>query len=92
MTRAEEILKQLELDYEAIIKDGAWKIKPKDFLSDIYIMLVIGDDNYSMFIWKDETILHECKFKEVSNITDVYSFLYNYDLNNLKNYNNVRTH
>lgn len=89
MTKAEEILKQLNLDYETLVKNGAWKISPLDFLSKIKIILVIGDDYYSMFIWKNNMIQHECKFKEVSNITDIYSFLYNYDNQNLKNKQNV---
>lgn len=91
MTKAEEILKQLDLDYQAIVKNGAWMIRPLDFMSEIKIMLVIGDCSYSMFIWKDKVIQKECKFKEVGNITDIYSFLYNYDKNNLKNKTNEKS-
>ena len=85
ITRAEKLLKQLGLDYEVLVEDEAFSIKPLDFLTEIRIVLVREDAEYSMFIWKNNIIQKECKFIEVSNITDVYSYLYKYDKNNLKN-------
>jgi hypothetical protein len=37
-----------------------------------------------MFIWKDKSIQKECEFNVVGNITDIYSYLYNFDKNNLQ--------
>lgn len=92
MTKAERLLKDLGLDYETLIKDNAWSISPLDFMSKIKIVLTIEYGKYHMFIWKNDTIQKECLFDEVSNITDVYSFLYNYDKNNLINKNeSIRT-
>jgi hypothetical protein len=86
MTKAQEILKELDLDFEVIMKDEAFKITPMDFLSKIKIILVIEHTHlYHMFIWRDGAIQKECTFNEVGNITDVYSFLYNYDKKNLNN-------
>jgi hypothetical protein len=84
ITKAEKILKELNLDYKQIVKDTAWSISPLDFMCDIKIVLVDEDIEYSMFIWKHKFIQKECKFKEVGNITDVYSYLYNFDKNNLQ--------
>ena len=89
MSDAERLLKELGLDFKELTKDKAWKIKPLDFMSNIYIVLVDEDTEFSMFIWKNESIQKECKFKNVANITDVYSFLYNYDKQNLKNKNEL---
>lgn len=84
MTKAERLLKQLGLDYEVLIEDEAFKISPLDFTTKVKIILVIGEE-YSMFIFKDEQIQKECKFKEYSSITSTYSYLYTYDKNNFKN-------
>lgn len=86
MTNAERLLKELGLDIKELVPDKAWKIKPMDFMSEIYILLVDEEIEFSMFIWKNDSIQKECRFKEYANITGVYSFLYNYDKNNLKNY------
>jgi len=88
MTKAEEILKQLDLDYETVDKDESWIITPKDFLSEIKIVLIVDLSKsvpYTMFIWKDDSVQKECKFNLAGNITDIYSFLYNYDFKNFKN-------
>ena len=86
ITKAEQMLKDLELDYQELVKDNAWSITPLDFLSKIKIVLVREEPQlYCMFIWKNETIVIEQKFKHPASITDVYSFLYSYDLNNFKN-------
>lgn len=91
MSDAERLLKELGLNIKCLVKDKAWQIKPMDFMSNIYIMLVDEDIEFSMFIWKNDAPQKECKFKEVSNITDIYSYLYNYDKNNLKNkYGTIR--
>lgn len=87
ITKAEKILKELGLDYKPLIKDKAFVISPLDFMCNIKIVLVNEQPNgYSMFIWKDwdvQAIQKECKFDEPGNITDIYSYLYNYDKNNL---------
>jgi hypothetical protein len=90
ITKAEKILKELNLDYKQIVKDRAWSISPLDFMCDIKIVLVrktselITKPEYSMFIWKDKSIQKECEFNVVGNITDIYSYLYNFDKNNLQ--------
>lgn len=88
MRRSQEILNQLELDYVVLEKDSAFQINPMDFLCDIKIILIDNGFEYIMFIWKNGNIQKEETFKEAGNITDVYSYLYNYDKKNLKDKKN----
>ena len=91
MKRSQEILNQLDLDYKVLVRDSSYMISPMDFLCDIKIILIDNTDSFTMFIWKDNEIQKECVFKEVGNITDIYSYLYNYDKNNLKTRTNDKS-
>lgn len=84
MTRAEEIIKQLDLNFDTLVKDVAWNLKPKDFLCKASILLIDCGDKYQMLLMKNDDIITEIEFIEVGNITNNYSYLYNYDKNNLK--------
>jgi hypothetical protein len=85
MSDSERILKELGLDIKCLVKDKAYEITPLDFLSKIKIVLVDEEIEFCMFIWKDGAIQKECRFTQVGNITDLYSYLYNYDSKNFKN-------
>ena len=89
MTKAERLIKDLELDYKTIIEDAAFEIKPKDFLCKLKIVYIKGDENHIMLLWdgKNNKIVKRCEFDQVGNITDVYSYLYRYYLNNLNEKN-----
>jgi len=83
MTRAEEVLKFLELDYRELVQDKAWVIKPLDFMIDFQIVLTMEHKySYEMFIWEMDEVINPIKFKIADNICDVYSKLYNFKKKN----------
>lgn len=83
MTKSEEILKALELDYTKLT-NNSFSIKPKDFRVDISIILIIaGPSHFEMFIWDEDQIVKElCEFQIEENIGSIYSFLYEFKLKN----------
>lgn len=82
MTKSEQILKALELDYETLIPNSSFIISPKNFMTDMKIVLVIaGPSKFEMFIWdKDETVKELCEFQIEENIGSIYSYLYEYKI------------
>lgn len=79
MTRAEEILKFLELDYKTVSPDAVFKIRPLDFMVNMDIVLVVKNTNsYEMFIWEDYKIVNPIRFTVPEGICDAYSLLYNF--------------
>jgi len=87
MLDSERLLKELDLDYKSIVKDVAWVIKPKDFLCKSKILLISKNkfEHEMMLLDENDNIIESDEFTEVANITDVYSYLYNYYNKNLKN-------
>ncbi len=91
MIKAEKLLKNLDLRYKVLVPDVGFEISPMDFMCDIKIILIVLDvKKYKMFIWKNKRIQENQEFTEYGNITDIYSYLYNFDKNNLIN-GHVRT-
>lgn len=79
MTRAEEVLKFLELNHRELVKDKAWVINPLDFMVDFQIVLTREHKySYEMFIWENDEVINPIKFTVADNICDVYSLLYNF--------------
>lgn len=83
MTKSEEILKSLGLDYQKLTSNS-FMIKPKNFRVDINIILLIaGPSEFEMFIWDEDEVIKELvQFQIEENIGSIYSFLYEFKLKN----------
>lgn len=83
MTKSEEILKSLNLDYKKLTP-SSFVIKPKNFRVSISIVLLIaGPSEFEMFIWDEDQIIKELvQFQIEENIGSIYSFLYEFKLKN----------
>ena len=83
MTEAEKLIKAYEYNYEVLLPNQTFVITPKDYSFNSKVVLnILGPELFEMFIWENNEIKELHTFNHVGNIGDIYSFLYQFKINN----------
>ena len=83
ITKEEEVLKFLDLDYKRVGEYG-FVISPLNFMVEWKIVLILNrPKSLEMFIWDEDEVAKELiTFQVAENICGIYSYLYEFKLKN----------